>query len=262
MHEFITSRQNTRVRDLRTALRGNAPHGIAAVEGWILVSEAVMAQQAGLGPHVETIFVREDAQEKAVLAHGVLPIVILSCDAFDSAASTEQSQGIAAIVRKPQHPFTPYFDDLMIVAAGLQDPGNLGTIVRSAAAFGAAAVLLAEQTVDPWNGKAQRASAGAVFRMPLPIWSDETLAQLRSRDIRLLAAVPDDKDACPAHRIDLTGGCAFLIGNEGNGLSKAMLALADERVTLPMPGPTESLNAAVAGSLLLYEAARQRGFRQ
>ncbi len=261
MPEVITSRQNARVRELRAALRGNAPEGVTAVEGWILVSEAVMAQQAGLGPHVDTIFLSEDAQQNAALAYGILPLVILSRDAFDSAASTEQSQGIAALVRKPQHPFTPFFGDVMVVAAGLQDPGNLGTLIRSAAAFGAAAVLLAEQTVDPWNGKAQRASAGAVFRIPLPVWSDETLAQLRSRNIRLLAAVPGHRDAQAAHEIDLTDGCAFLIGNEGNGLSKAMLDLADAHVTLPTPGPMESLNAAVAGSLLLYEAARQRGFR-
>ncbi len=261
MQEVITSRQNARVRELRAALRGNAPEGVAAVEGWILVSEAAMAQQAGHGLHVDTIFLREDTQEMAALAYGVLPLVILSRDAFDSASSTEQSQGIAALLRKPQRPFTPFFDDMMVIAAGLQDPGNLGTLIRSADAFGAAAVLLAEQTVDPWNGKALRASAGATFRMPTPVWSEETLAQLQSRNIRLYAAVPDRAGALPAHRIDLSEGCAFLIGNEGNGLSRAMLDLADAQITLPMQGNAESLNAAVAGSLLLYEAARQRGFR-
>ncbi len=261
MPEVITSRQNARVRELRAALRGNAPDGLVAVEGSILVSEALTAQQAGLGPHVDTIFLREDAQEMAAFAYGMPPPVILSRDAFDSAASTEQSQGIAALVRKPQHPFAPRVGDVVVVAAGLQDPGNLGTLIRSAAAYSAAAVLLAQQTVDPWNGKAQRASAGAVFRMPLPAWSDQMLGQLRSRNIRLLAAVPGYRDAQPAHEVDLTQGCAFLIGNEGNGLSKAMLDLADAHITLPMPGAAESLNAAVAGSLLLYEAARQRGFR-
>ncbi len=253
MLTVITSRQNTRVRELRAALRGRAPADTVAIEGQNLLLEAM-----GSGLSCHTVFLRQDRKDFADQLPADVNRILLSADAFDHAASTEHSQGIAALLRKPHHAYTPAANDLLVLAGGLQDPGNLGTLIRSAEALGAGAVLLAEQTVDPWNGKALRASAGSVFRMPLVPFTDALLASLRTHGIRLLAAVPATQGAIAAHDTDLRTGCAFLLGNEGSGLSPAMLALADARITLPMPGPTESLNAAVAGSLLLYEAARQR----
>ena len=253
---LVTSRQNARVRDLRAAFRGRAADGFAAVEGSTLLQEALASSGAGM--RVETVFLREDRHTVAQELPTDVDVVLLSADVFDSAVATEQSQGVAALMRKPLRAYQPAVNDLVIVASGLQDPGNLGTLIRSAEALGAAAVLLAEQTVDPWNNKALRASAGSVFRMPLPRWSDRMLQEMRDCGIRLLAAVPAGNGTLPASSVDLCTGSAFFIGNEGNGLSPAMLALCDGRITLPMPGATESLNAAVAGSLLLYEASRQR----
>lgn len=214
------------------------------------------ALHAGLA--VQTVYLRQDRQPLTDQWPSAAERIVLSIDAFDYAAATEQSKGVAALLQKPHACYVPCSGELLVVAAGIQDPGNLGTLIRSAEALGAAAVLLAEATVDPWNGKALRASAGSVFRMPLLHWTEALHADLRACGIRLLAAVPAGAGALIAPDTDLCGGCAFVIGNEGNGLSTAMLALCDERITLPMPGPTESLNAAVAGSLLLYEAARQR----
>ena len=258
MPSIVTSRQNARVRELRAALRGDVQEGMAAVEGWHLVEEAATAERSGNGLRLQTLFLREGSERAISHAAADLEVITVSRDAFDSAASTQQSQGIAAMFYKPKHIYTPAKNDLLLVAAGLQDPGNFGTLVRSAEALGAAAVLLAENTVDPWNSKVLRASAGSVFRMPLPRLSYVLLEGLRACGIRLWAAVPSGEGAISAVTANLRTGCAFLIGNEGNGLSPAMLDLCDARITLPMPGPTESLNAAVAGSLLLYEAARQR----
>lgn len=256
MPSLITSRQNPHVRTLRAALRDRAAAGTAAVEGWTLLREALAAH--GSGVEVLQVYLREDRQDLVEQLPRDVEVLVFSAAAFDSAAATAQSTGVAALLRKPAVSYRPAAQDLLLVAAGMQDPGNVGTLIRSAEAFGAAAVVLAEDTVDPWNGKALRASAGSVFRMALPRWSPALLADMRAAGLRLLAAVPGGEGATPAPETDLRGGCAFLIGNEGKGLSPAMLAHCDARITLPMPGATESLNAAVAGSLLLYEASRQR----
>jgi len=145
---------------------------------------------------------------------------------------------------------------LLLVAAGLQDPGNFGTLIRSAEAFGAAGVIATPGTVSAWNQKTLRASAGSVFRVPVEIYSVEQIAALRGHGVRLLATVAEG--GVSPEKADLWGSCALMIGNEGAGLSAELLALADARITLACPGAVESLNAAVAGSLLLYEASRHR----
>jgi TrmH family RNA methyltransferase len=151
---------------------------------------------------------------------------------------------------------------LILVAAGLQDPGNLGTLVRSAEAFGATGVLTTAGTVSAWNQKALRASVGSVFRMPVVGVTAEEVAGLKARSVSLIAAVGlDDFGTTAAQEMDFTGACALMIGNEGAGLTAEWMEMADARVTIPCPGPVESLNAAVAGSLLLYEASRQRSVR-
>ena len=141
--------------------------------------------------------------------------------------------------------------------AGLQDPGNLGTILRSAEAFGATAILSLPGTVSAWNPKAVRASAGSVFRLPLLETSvEECFASLHEAGVRIWTTAL--REAEPADRIDLAGPVALLIGNEGNGVPHALAELADGAVTIPCPGPVESLNAAAAASVLLYEASQQR----
>jgi RNA methyltransferase, TrmH family len=151
---------------------------------------------------------------------------------------------------------------LILIAAGLQDPGNLGTLVRSAEAFGATGVLVTPGTVSAWNQKALRASVGSVFRMPVAVATVEEIAELKSRGVRLLATVGfDDAETIAAQEMDFSTACALMIGNEGSGLAAEWMEMADARVTIPCPGPVESLNAAIAGSLLLYEASRQRSGR-
>jgi len=153
---------------------------------------------------------------------------------------------------------------LLLVAAGLQDPGNLGTLIRSAEAFGATAVLTTPGTVSEWNQKTLRASAGSVFRVPVVQIDAEQLIALKSQGIRLLAAVAPNSnfDSQSVADTDLTKPCVLMIGNEGAGLSSELLSQADARIAIPTPGGVESLNAAVAGSLLLYEASRQRAASQ
>lgn len=251
---MITSRQNARVRLLRTALAGNGAKDVVAIESPHLLREALQAAEVT----VLTVFVREDRAELLQDLPAHVEPILLSREVFASIAATEQSQGVAALIARPEMRFLPRAGQLLLLLEEVQDPGNVGTLVRSAEAFGAAAVLVTPGTADIWNGKALRASAGAAFRVPVVRWSEPVSAALRKLDLRLLAAVAERDGALPAKAVALTGGCVLAVGNEGRGISAEILRLADGRITLPMAGPTESLNAAVAGSILLYEAARQR----
>jgi TrmH family RNA methyltransferase len=146
---------------------------------------------------------------------------------------------------------------LIVVLAALQDPGNLGTILRSAEAFGATGVVCLPGTVSAWNPKAVRASAGSVFRIPiLAVSPEECFSGLREAGVKILTTAV--YGAQPADLVDLVGPIALLIGNEGNGVPSDLAAQTDSAITIPYPGPVESLNAAVAAGVLLYEASRQR----
>ena len=249
----VESRQNARIKELRAGLvRGTkTPH--IAIEGLHLVQEAL---KSGLTLH--TVFVRNGSE--AILEHlmvGDAEVLIVAEEVFASATMTEHPQGIAALVEAPEFPLQAMFTGtpLVVIAAGLQDPGNLGTLVRSAEAFGATGMMLLPGTVSLWNAKTLRASSGSAFRLPVvALTADDAFAALRERRIRIFAAVARDGDS----QADLRGPSALLVGNEGAGLPGAWIAQADARITIPLPGAVESLNAAIAGSVLLYEAMRQR----
>ena len=258
----VASRQNARVKELRRAFHEAAPteKGEVAIEGMHLLEETIRA-----GLKLSSVFVSESATERArkllpqLSAH--TETLLLPDEIFASAVPTETPQGIAALVKVKSFAL----DDalvpapaLLVIAAGLQDPGNLGTIVRSAEAFGATGLLLAERTVSPWNWKAVRASAGSMFRLPVvKVTLAEALAEVKRRGLRVLAT--SSHKGTQIGECDLRGSVAIIIGNEGAGLPKDVLAQADEAVCIPQSPKVESLNAGIATSIILYEAARQRG---
>ncbi len=257
----VESRQNARVKALRQSFHDSAPNeqGAVAVEGMHLLEEAIRA-----GLKLETVFFSESA---LVRAHKLLPqlsahteALLLPDEVFSSAVPTETPQGIAALVKLKPFALDDVFRPapaLVIVAAGLQDPGNLGTIARSAEAFGATGLLLGERTVSPWNWKAVRASAGSMFRLPmLKVEVATCISELKSRGVRVLAT--SSHKGTLISQTDLSGPVALVVGNEGAGLPREILALADEIVAIPQSEKVESLNAAIAASVILYEAARQR----
>jgi TrmH family RNA methyltransferase len=177
--------------------------------------------------------------------------------------TTENPQPVAALIETPDWTWAHLLDGhrnvapLLLVLAGLQDPGNLGTILRSAEAFGASGVLSLPGTVSAWNPKAVRASAGSVFRLPLlSVSAEDCFEYLREADVKIWTTAIHSAE--PADRVNLAGPIAILIGNEGNGVPLELAAQADGALTIPCPGPVESLNASIAASILLYEAARQR----
>jgi TrmH family RNA methyltransferase len=262
----IEGRHNALVKELRQAFAWAEPtaDGFCAVEGARILGEAI---RSGLKFHA--VFFRESAQN---LAERLLPQIgtnvetlLLPDKLFNASVPSEAPQGVAALVQVKQ--FSP--EDVLerlqlgpiVVVVGLQDPGNLGTILRSAEAFGSAGVVLGEGTVSPFNSKVIRASAGSIFRLPVVIAKsaggmEKICATMRSAEVRLIAT--SSHKGAALDQANLTGPVAIFVGSEGSGLSRELLAQVDELVTIPHATQVESLNAGVAGSLVLYEAARQR----
>jgi RNA methyltransferase, TrmH family len=267
----IEGRHNPLVKQLRQAFsRGKLTEsGDCAIEGLRIVEEAIRSRL-----RFSALFFRESFSETA---ERLLPQIgaqvetlLLPDKLFDSVVSSDSPQGVAAVVRPKEFAW----DDLMerlqigpvIVLAGLQDPGNLGTILRSSEAFGSAGVILSEGTVSPYNSKAVRASAGSVFRLPMIHGhGNRTKAGmeltricdlLRARRVRQIATSSHKRTQLD--QADLTGPCAIFFGNEGVGLPRELIAKIDAVVSIPHFPQVESLNAGVAASIVLYEAARQR----
>jgi TrmH family RNA methyltransferase len=258
----IAGRHNQRLKELRLAFRRAelTAHGECAIEGVKLIEEALRS-----GRLLETAFFSESAR---ALAEKLLPQLnarteklVLPDALFNSIVPSDTPQGVAALVKLPDYSSVQMLDRSSIgpfvVAAGLQDPGNLGTILRSAEAFGAAGVFLTEGTVSVYNPKVLRGSAGSIFRLPfLTITSAELIPLLRARGIRLLAT--SSHQGTPLSKISWTLPLAIFIGNEGAGLSRELMRQMDETLVIPQAAQVESLNAGVAASIVLYEAARNR----
>jgi TrmH family RNA methyltransferase len=147
--------------------------------------------------------------------------------------------------------------EFVLVLHDIRDPGNAGTIIRSADASGASAVILSGQSVDPYNPKTLRATAGSIFRVPVAVGSlEESLDHLKNEGLKIWATVV--RDGQDARHINFTGPSAVVLGNEAQGLSDSEVALCDASLSIPMSGGAESLNAAIAGSLLSFAAFYQR----
>jgi TrmH family RNA methyltransferase len=281
----ITSRDNRWLKEFRIALRGGLPSesGAVGVEGPRLVEEALRSAS----PIRTVLFSESGERHRARLApyldrpEVAIPILQTTDRLFEGIADTEHPQGVAALVT----PRTFTFDDisgpsahgaapLIVVLVGVQDPGNVGTIIRTAAAFGATAAAAVPSgqsgTANPFAPKSLRASAGAALHLPLltgvslPI----LLAQFRATGIQSLASSSREAESSESDRplltpwqVDWCQPVALLIGNEGSGLPEEIERSADARIRIPMSSSVESLNAAAAAAVLFYEAARRRSAR-
>jgi TrmH family RNA methyltransferase len=258
----VEGRHNSLVKELRNAFsRAELTEaGDCAIEGLRIVEEAI---RSGLKLHA--VFFSESAETRAdrllpqLGAH--VETVVLPDKLFSSAVPSETPQGVAALVRYRQHSLEDVLGRIqtgpLVAVAGVQDPGNLGTILRSAEAFGAAGVLLGEGTVSPFNPKVVRGSAGSIFRLPaVRVKLGDAMALLREREVRLVAT--SSHKGTPLPEANLAGSIALFIGGEGAGVPRDLLAKVDETVAIPHTPQVESLNAGVAASIVLYEIARQR----
>ncbi len=262
----ITSPQNSLVKVFRRALA----EGVTR-EGWIAVEGPAILQDAVNSPGSATpqaVLASQSAAHKFRDLLAQVPpeaeVATVPDALFGEITSTETPQGVAALIERKQPELDAVLsrpEALLVVACGLQDPGNMGTIVRTAQALGASALAALRETVSPFNPKALRASAGAVLRLPIytGLETRACLERLRRARVRLVAA--DRRSPSPLAQADLTGRVAFLVGREATGLPPEIAAAADMLLSIPIRPETDSLNAATAAGIFLYEAARQRGFR-
>jgi TrmH family RNA methyltransferase len=258
----IEGRHNALVKELRQAFsRGElTSSGDCAVEGFRIVEEAVRS-----GLKCRAVFFSQSAESRAarllpqIGAH--VETLLLPDKLFASAVPSQTPQGVAALV----HLKTFSLEDVLsnssagpvLVIAGVQDPGNLGTIIRSAEAFEAKGVLLSGGTVSAYNNKVIRASAGSAFRVAIArVELDAAIEAIRRREIRLVATSSHKGVLLQETKLD--AGTAVFIGNEGAGIDKKLLGQMDELVMIPHSPRVESLNAGIAASIVLYETARQR----
>lgn len=258
----ITSAQNARIQQVRALLtqrKAREAAGEFAAEGVRLVEEGLSSGwQPRLLLYAEGLSERglrllEPARAAGAAVEEVAPALLKSL------SDTENPQGILTVFARRDFslPQPPHF---VVIADALRDPGNLGTLLRSAAAAGAQAAVLAPGTADAFAPKTLRAGMGAHFRLPVFEWTWEEIgARLRSA-CRFL--VSESAEGVPCWQLDLTQPLALVIGGEAEGAGPQALAQADERITIPMPGQAESLNAAVAAGILLFEVVRQRSARR
>jgi len=258
----VTGRHNARLKELRIAFRRAelTSKGECAIEGVKLVEEALRH-----GQHLASVFFSESARP---LADKLLPQIaertetlVLPNALFNSIVPSETPQGVAALVKlqffSAEQLLERATQGPIVVAVGLQDPGNLGTVLRSAEAFAAAGVFLTEGTVSPYSSKVLRGSAGSIFRLPfVQLSMAELIPQLRELGVRLLAT--SSHKGTPLNRGDWTLPLAIFIGNEGAGLPKELIHQMDETLIIPQAAEVESLNAGVAASIVLYECAKNR----
>ena len=255
---MITSVSNPAVKDValwQTKAKARRESGFFVVEGLRLVREAAPED-------VVRAYATEEfaASEEGKALCERLAAEPVSDSVMARMSDTKTPQGILAVVRQKKW----RLEDLtaapapLLVLEHVQDPGNVGTLFRTAEAAGAAGILMDAETADPWQPKVVRGTMGAIFRLPFAVSEDlpEALRELKARGMTLYAAHLEGSREYDA--VSYPPRAAFLLGNEGNGLSDAVTALADERIRIPMAGRTESLNVSTAGAVLLYEHFRQR----
>jgi RNA methyltransferase, TrmH family len=266
--ERIASRQNPLVRRFRELSSKGGGDGVLldgehllreALASQVPIEVAVFADAAVAGAHGS-----HHALEADVARQGGR-VVSVSAAVLAAMSPVRQPSGVAAIAMLPKGSLNDALGrtaQLVLLLSAVQDPGNVGAIVRAGEAYGVTGIIAGEGTADPYGWKAVRGSMGSVFRMPIaarvPLL--EAARAAKANGIRIVAAVPRDGEPLPD--IDLRRPSAILLGGEGAGLPEPLLQIADAWLTIPMRPPVESLNVGVAAALIAYEASRQRAERR
>lgn len=250
----------------RTLLLGRLDHRRTRQREGLVLVEGVRAVAEALGAGVEPVFAcvspRLDAVASGPDVREALERVGCDVEALDDGAlsdlaDTEHPQGVLLVCREPAGDLVPAPGGHYLMLDAVQDPGNVGTLVRAAVAFGLDGVLVLDGTADPWSPKAVRASAGMAFRMPVRCVDAPTATDLlTSAGVTLLVAAADGTDV---RRLATGVGWALAVGNEGAGVRPELRRTAHRSVAVPMTGPAESLNAGVAGAILLYALTEPSG---
>lgn len=265
---MITSTSNQQMKNVSALLKKSKERKNTktfVVEGPRMVVEAsVEALKAvyvaeSFASNTENTTVLSELKSKCEKAHAIYEIV--ADNVFKSVSDTQTPQGIMAVVSMPEYDLEQLLygeNTHLLILESIQDPGNLGTMVRTGEGAGVTGIIMNKTTVDLFNPKTIRSTMGSIYRVPFYVTEDlaRTMKELQAKGISLYAAHLKGEHAYDEE--DYTGACGFLIGNEGNGLSDEIANLADTYIKIPMEGQVESLNAAISATLLMYEANRQR----
>jgi TrmH family RNA methyltransferase len=257
---MITSTSNSKVKRLavlKDKSKARREEGVFIVEGAKMFCEAPMNWIREV--YVSETFIGRSGDEMKSLLEGV-KYETLSDEVFKKVSDTQTPQGILCVLNMPHYRLDDYLEgnSLFVLLEDLQDPGNLGTIMRVGEGAGVTGIIMTKNTADIFNPKVIRSTMGSIYRVPFFIVDNlcETIKILRCRDISVYAAHLDD--STDYDRADYTKPTAFLIGNESGGLKRETADAASCYIKIPMEGRVESLNAAAATTVLMYEAARQR----
>lgn len=266
--EHISSRQNPLVKRVRELARGrDAGGGVQDVVDVLLEGPHLLEEAWRSNVEVALVMVASDAANdrfaahvSRAAAHGAR-VVTVPPSILEAVSPVPGPSGIVAIARVRRALMPDVLQarpPLLLVLEGVQDPGNVGAIIRAAEGCGATGVIAGPGCADPFGWKAVRGTMGSIFRLPVITVRDwpPVLNTLRDEAVRLIATVPRGGTALTQANLD--GPAAILLGGEGPGLSEVVLAAADERLSIEMRAPVESLNVAISAALILYEASRQR----
>lgn len=250
-----TNKQVKLLQKLQKSSRERRQRGLFVIEG-IRMFREIPAKQ------LDKVYVTEQFYEKnRELFRDREPDDFIAEGLMEKLSETQTPQGVLATVRMSAYSLEDILgvqeNPLLLVLENLQDPGNLGTILRTAEGAGVSGILMSRDTVDIYNPKVIRSTMGALFRMPF-LYADDILDSVRELKRRGITVYAAHLQGEGFYEKDYCRGTAFLIGNEGNGLTEEITALADEKIKIPMMGQVESLNAAIAATLMAYEALRQR----
>jgi TrmH family RNA methyltransferase len=252
---LIESNSNSQIKyiaHLKKVCKFRKKEQIFLVEGVKMVNEALTRNLA-----VKIYIAESFSMDQLEVIN--CPVETVTDKIFKEVSDTTNPQGVLALVRMPQYNWSDYLekeDAALLCLEDINDPGNLGTMMRTAEGAGMSAIVISKNTVDPYNPKVVRATMGAMFRMPVLIREDflESMKELKEKSFHIYAAHLDGK--CNYSEESYGGKVAILIGNEANGLTDEATALSDKKVLIPMKGQLESLNAAVSAAILMYEVAR------
>ena len=259
---MITSTDNKRIKNVISLIekaKARKEQDAFVIEGIKLFMETPESE-------IKEVYISENFAEECEKLDRV-PVEVVKDEVFRKMTDTLTPQGVLCVVRKRHYSLDTMLKDagsgsVFLVIEAIQDPGNLGTIMRTAEGAGARGIILSRDTVDIYNPKTVRSTMGSIFRVPFVYTEDIKAAvlELKAKGVHTYAAHLKGTKSC--YEYDYTEPTAFFIGNEGNGLSEELAGLADTYIRIPMEGKLESLNAGISAGILLYEAKRQRDVRQ
>lgn len=261
---MITSTSNVKVKNLvnlKKKRKARDEEKVFLVEGIRMFVETPKEQLLEVFVS-ESFYKKEKKTVDRVMSGSKAKLEIFSDTVFAYVSDTKTPQGVLCVVKQMNYSLENILEceknPMLLVLDQLQDPGNLGTIFRTAEGAGVTGIVMSRDTVDIYNPKVIRSTMGSIYRMPFYYAENlaEAIIELKEHGVRTFAAHLEGK--CAYDEEDYSGACAFMIGNEGNGLREQIANLSDRYIRIPMCGEVESLNAAIAASVLMFEAARQR----